>query len=325
MAQGRLPPLRDRKILHMTSRWGPMLPTAATSVDKSQAWWVDSPFCYREVKHYTRTQPTQRLLSPSEPPWDTPPIRENLVSDIPNTPPIDSHKFGVQYRVDPEYARRVAARKAAAAQPISVPTPPPPLPPRAPSPPPPLAEDALPPPRNSPSPPPLQPNEEAPPSPRPPSTPPTVITKKPIGIIPLSQLKRKHNFELIIEVPAKRLKASNYPAQNSSTGPTTSSSRDNADDESVVVVTRAPAPTIKTFSKAPVRKILTPAFNVQLDPRIKSVIVTRTYLSAHFGASPARQFCEPEQAMIDRHGYDHFVFINKVRTKEKKAFWYTRV
>ena len=145
-----------------------------------------------------------------------------------------------------------------------------------------------------------------------------MVPKKPIGIIPLSQLKRKRDFELIIEVPEKRFRASNYPAKSSSTGPTASSSRDNADDEPVVVVTRAPVPTVQTSSKkAPTRTISTAAFNVELDPEIRNITVTRAYMSSHFGAHPVQQFCEPTQEMIDEHGYDHFVFISKVRTKEK--------
>ena len=137
--------------------------------------------------------------------------------------------------------------------------------------------------------------------------PPTVVPKKPIEIIPLSQLKRKCDFELIIEVLEKRFRALNYLAKSSSTGPMASSSHNNADDELVVVVTCALVPTVQTSSKkAPTCTISTAAFNVELDPEIRNITVTRAYMSSHFGAHPVQQFCKPMQEMIDKHGYDHF-------------------
>ena len=57
-------------------------------------------------------------------------------------------------------------------------------------------------------------------------------------------------------------------------------------------------------------------FKVDLDPEIRDIAVTRRFMWAYFGAHQRYQFVPLSQEHIDKHGYDHFVFIREVRTNE---------
>jgi hypothetical protein len=158
--------------------------------------------------------------------------------------------------------------------PIRVPTPPPPPPPRSLSPPPPGKH-----------------------------------ISKPVEIAPTSRAKRKHQFELIIEIPAKRFKPSRYPESvSSSTGAATASSSRNG---LISSTKRAKAPPI---AQSGIRKPTVPSFRVRLDPKIRDVAVSREFLKAHFGANKLLPFSKPTKRQVDNHGYDHFAFVHEVRT-----------
>lgn len=167
---------------------------------------------------------------------------------------------------------------------------------------------------------PAQPREETPPPP-PPSPPPAPVVYPPrtIDIIPASRVKRKHDFELIIEAPAKRYKASNYPATGSSSGSSAaSSSRITLDASPATVVAPAPVrPKRRSFKDPASRPIRGTSFVVDLDPKIRDVVVSRDFMGSYFGAHMRYTFSIPAKDKFEKHGYDHFVFINRVRTNGK--------
>ena len=222
--------------------------------------------------------------------WNTPPCGEILVSGMLSSSQTDLREWNEQFKVNPEYARRIAGAAGVVAPPVQVPAPSP------------------------------QPREETPlPPPRlPPPPPPTVYRPNPVGIIPALQAKRKINFELIIEVPAKRFKASLYPTPNSSSSSSAASSSRVTLDTSVVATTRAP---VKGPRSSPKKEPLTrnlkgTTFKVDLDPDIRDIAVTRNFMWAYFGAHQRFQFVPLSREHINKHGYDHFVFIHEVRASE---------
>lgn len=189
--------------------------------------------------------------------------------------------------MNPEHAQRVARAKETVAAPIQTPA---------------------------------QPREETPPlPPRSPPPAPIVYPPRTIDIIPASRVKRKHNFELIIEAPAKRYKVSNYPATGSSSGSsTTSSGRITLDAPPAAVVAPAPVrPQRRLFKDPAFRKVRGTSFVVNLDPKIRDVVVSREFMGSYFGAHKRYTFSIPPKDKLDKHGYDHFVFINGVRTNGK--------
>ncbi|KAF9649388.1 hypothetical protein BDM02DRAFT_3186288 [Thelephora ganbajun] len=161
---------------------------------------------------------------------------------------------------------------------------------------------------------PSQPRDETPPlPPRSPSPPPFVPLTRAFGIIPASQAKRKRDFELIIEIPAKRFKASQYPTPSSSSNGFVASSSSTTLDSPAVTIVRAPAQKVCTGScrKVIIREIGGTRFKVDLNPEIRSVTVTRHFMWSHFGTHQVHPFSEPPKDQVDRHGYDHFVFIHE--------------
>ena len=151
-----------------------------------------------------------------------------------------------------------------------------------------------------------------------PPPPPAVYQPKPVGIIPASEAKRKINFELIIEVPAKRLKASLYPTPNSSSGSSAASSSRNTLDTPVVAATRAPVkePRSSPQNEPPIHDLQGTTIKIDLDPNIRNIAVTRKFMWDHFGAHPRLHFAQPSQEHIEEHGYDHFVFLREVRASK---------
>ena len=166
---------------------------------------------------------------------------------------------------------------------------------------------------------PVQPREETPPPPpaRSPSSPSPASAIRPsrlIGIIPASQAKRKHNFELVIEIPAKRFKASCYPAalSCSSNGSVASSSR------TTLNTTRTPVKASRNrLTQTIIRDVPSATFLVDVDPQIRDVVVTRDFMSSHFGAPSRKSFSQPPKDWFDTHGYDHFTFVLEVRASKK--------
>jgi len=65
------------------------------------------------------------------------------------------------------------------------------------------------------------------------------------------------------------------------------------------------------------RKVPKIPFIVDLDPKIRDVLVTREYMGAYFGAQQRSTFSKPTQEQFNKHGYDHFVFVHGVRTSGK--------
>ena len=133
---------------------------------------------------------------------------------------------------------------------------------------------------------------------------------------PTSQVKRKHNFELVITIPAKRFKALNHPTSNlPSNPPATSSSRTVPETSLVVVATRGPAKNAQNHlsSGSIIRKVSGATFEVDLDPEIRGIAVTRDFMWTHFGVNPSRSFSQIPNAQFKKHGYDHFVFVRGVR------------
>jgi hypothetical protein len=204
-----------------------------------------------------------------------------------------AYELGVQFRVNPEYARRIAATTNGAVVPVvRLPTPQP------------------------------QPREETPPPlPRSPSYPPTVLppesTTRATRALPTSRPKRKHNFELIIEIPAKRFKASRYQTVTASSSSNNSavSSRRNPSGNSAV---ENPHPRPRknqnpTTNNTIDRRIATTPFKVTLDPELRNVTVTRQYMEAQFGAHCYQPFPKIPRELVDKHGYDHFIFMHDVR------------
>ena len=147
-----------------------------------------------------------------------------------------------------------------------------------------------------------------------PLPPPAVHPTRAIGIIPASQAKRKHNFELIIEVPAKRFKLSDRPMQSSSSnGSGASSSRITLDAPAAATTRVVPVKPQRRSSKDIIRKVPGTQFAVTLDPKIRDILVTREFMRSWFGTHYYHQFCEPSVDMVRKHGFDHFVFVNGVR------------
>ena len=169
-----------------------------------------------------------------------------------------------QFRLSPEHTQQIAG----VAQPVHVPRSPP------------------------------QPHEEGSASSPPRSLPPVPVPPQMMGGIPTSQAKRKHKFELIIEVPSKRIKVPNNPSSSSSTA-----------SSSAVVGTHGQA-----NSHFPTRKALGTTFKVDLNPRIRDITVTRDFMWIHFGVNPFRSFVQTPKAQFEKHGYNNFVFVRGVRT-----------
>jgi hypothetical protein len=272
------------------------------------------------------------------------------VSGAFDSPRIDSQVPSLQFRVNPEYARRIALRNQATAEPLRVPIPP--SQPREETPPPHPCFTSPPTIANSTrtieagrrfsaSPgcvrgyagtnqevadseifiPPPQPREESPPAPPrlhspPPPAPPTI---RPFEILTASQAKRKRgfeHFELVINVPAKRFKASRYLAPRNSDGPTASSSGDDPDRPATVATRPQARPESWTCDSEPtIRKISVSPFRVVLKPEIRNIAVTREFLRAQFGAQRIRTFSRLPRQMFCKHGYDHFVFVHRVRVR----------
>ena len=190
-----------------------------------------------------------------------------------------------QFRVNSERAQRIARVNEVVATPIQVPAPPP------------------------------QPREEPPP-PRSPPRASTLRPMTPINIAPATRAKRKHNFELIIETSRKRSKPSSHPAQGSSSvNSVATSSRVTLDAPSSAAAESMPAKSLsrRLLRNATSYKVFGTPFAVGLDPKIRDVTVTREFMCSNFGAHPGFTFSKPLQDHFDRHGYDHFVFINGVR------------
>ena len=145
-----------------------------------------------------------------------------------------------------------------------------------------------------------------------------------VSVVP-SRPKRKHNFELIIEIPAKKLKASYRPTSNPSpSGPLASSSQVTLDN-SAGVATRTP---VKETENRPWIeeigcKVLGVTFKVGLNPEIRDLVVTRSFMASHFGAHPRRQISQLSEEWVRKHGYDHFVFLHAVRTSKKICFMFS--
>lgn len=169
---------------------------------------------------------------------------------------------------------------------------------------------------------PARPREETPPPPpRSPPPAPVVHPTRAIGIIPASRVKRKHDFELIIETTAKRHKASNYPITGSSSSSSTaSSSRITLDAPPAALVAPAPVRPQRLHKDSASRKVRGTSFVVDLDPKIRDVVVSRDFMGSYFGAQKRYTFSIPGKDKVDKHGYDHFVFINRVRTSGKPSF-----
>lgn len=182
----------------------------------------------------------------------TPPQRQTTQELLWATPPRREPLF----RPNPNYVRRIPGANRGATEPSRLPTPPPEL------------REESPPPRRSPSSPPHSlPFHHLPPPPE------VVLSRKPFGIIPASQMKRERNFELIIEIPAKRFKASRYPEPvTSSNVPVASSSRIVLQN-SVGTALHPPMDenhTQSSLGSAP-RKVISAPFKVTLPDR-KSVV-----------------------------------------------------
>ena len=94
-----------------------------------------------------------------------------------------------------------------------------------------------------------------------------------------------------------------------------SSSSVTLDASSAAAVAPAPVKPRRRSAKDSFRKFRSTPFVVDLNPKIRDVAVSRNFMRSYFGAHKRHRFSEPEQDRVDNHGYDHFVFINKVRTK----------
>lgn len=163
--------------------------------------------------------------------------------------------------------------------------------------------------------PPPQPREESPPhrSPLPASV---GCPKKPVDAVPAPRAKRKHTFELIIET-RKRSKLSNHSTQSSSPiNSVASSSRVKLDAPSSTPAKPTLAKSLprRLLRNAAPRKVYGTPLVMSLDPKIRDVTVTREFMCSYFGTHVGFVFSEPPQDHFDRHGYDHFVFVNGVRT-----------
>jgi len=142
--------------------------------------------------------------------------------------------------------------------------------------------------------------------------------------VPASQVKRKHKFELVIEVPAKRFKARNHPTSNHTSSSSTASPSHVVPDtgSSAVVTTNGP---VRSGQNRPsggglTCKVPGTTFKVNLDPKLRNISVTRDFMWAYFGANPSRSFSQIPEARFEKHGYDHFVFLRGVRTTKRLFF-----
>lgn len=154
--------------------------------------------------------------------------------------------------------------------------------------------------------------ETLPPPHRSPSPPPAVRPKNYIGIIPTSQAKRKHDFELVIEVPSKKFKPPCYLPPSASSGSPAASSGRSVPEKSVTTTTRPVRECQTRFRNF--HKITGTRFKVALDPQVRDATVTRDFLRAHFGTHSTASFCQLPAHQVDRHGYDHFVFASEVNS-----------
>lgn len=64
-----------------------------------------------------------------------------------------------------------------------------------------------------------------------------------------------------------------------------------------------------------IRRIRGIPFKVALDPQIRDVLVSRSFIRMHFGARGTRSYTEPARHRVEKHGYDHFVLLSEVRTE----------
>ena len=136
------------------------------------------------------------------------------------------------------------------------------------------------------------------------------------GTIPALRAKRKHNFELIIEIPAKKSKSLHRSTSNPPSNSSAASSSRTASNTSAVAASHAPMKKAQNrLSKgAIIRKVLGTPFKVDLDPKIRNITVTRDFMHTHFGVNPTRSFSQISEAQFEKHGYDHFVCVHGVRT-----------
>lgn len=141
--------------------------------------------------------------------------------------------------------------------------------------------------------------DPTPPPPYLPSPPPSAPAIHPIEIIPASRAKRRPNFELIIEVPAKRFRASHYPVPSPAISPDKSTTHQRKKRD-------------RTHRSAVTRELASTPFKVTLDPNIRSIGVTREFLCTQFDVK--RVSCSRLAYEVHKHGYDHFAFLHEVRT-----------
>lgn len=237
----------------------------------------------------------------------TPPRRQSTEEPLWNTPP----RGDIVFKVNPDYVPRSAVTKVDT-QPSPLPAPPP------------------------------RPHEGTPPSLRPPlpspPPPPVVRPRTPFGIIPASRAKRKRNFEVVVEVPAKRFKPPPDQKLTTSSDTSTASTGRSIPGDVVFVprapiqiqnsqkpkkpkkAPKAPEPEIQEIqkeewvltlpAKQPIRRIRAPSFKIDLNPKIRDVLVSRAYMLSHFGAHNIRSFAVPSRKKVHPQEYGHFLFIN---------------
>ena len=138
------------------------------------------------------------------------------------------------------------------------------------------------------------------------SPPPVASPTSPAETTPVLQMKRKYSFEPF-KVSSKRFNASK--ASNSSDAPIAFSSHDHS-VKSNAVTTSAEAPGIPRQEE---NKSTATSFNVTLQPRIRNILVPRSFLAAQFGTNCIQAFTVCPEHWINKHDYDHFVFLCKVR------------
>ena len=144
------------------------------------------------------------------------------------------------------------------------------------------------------------------------SPPPVTSPTSPAKMTPVPQTKRKHSFEPF-EVSSKRFNASK--ASNSLNAPIAFSSH-NHSVKSNAVTTSAEAPGVPGQEE---NKSTATSFNVTLQPCIRDILVPRRFLAAQFGANCIQAFTICQEHWINKHGYDHFVFLCKVRRAQLHA------
>ena len=142
--------------------------------------------------------------------------------------------------------------------------------------------------------------------------PPVASPTSPAETTPVPQTKRKHSFEPF-EVSSKRFNASK--ASNSSDALIAFSSHDRS-VKSNAVTTSAEAPGVPGQEE---NESTATSFNVTIQPRIRDVLVPRRFLAAQFGANRIQAFTICQEHWINKHGYDHFVFLCEVRRAQLRA------